>query len=35
MNQKVSLSLFDPSDAENPSSSPRITCLENATPAQN
>ena len=34
-NQKVSLSLFDPNDAENPSSSTRITYLQNATPAQN
>lgn len=33
--EKVSLTIFDPSDAENPSSGPRITCLANATPAQN
>lgn len=34
-NEKVSLTIFDPSDADNPSSGPRISCLANAIPAQN
>lgn len=33
-NQKVSLTIFDPSDANNPNAGPRITCLANATPAE-
>lgn len=34
-NPKVSLTIFDPNDAENPTSGPRISCLAQAIIAEN
>ena len=34
-NPKVSITIFDPSDAKNPSAGPRITCLAQATISEN